>query len=69
MGDICPFMSIGKNKPEHCIERCALFDTELKECAFSRINGNTKSLNDIEAKLGTLSSAIEQLELTIKMNK
>lgn len=46
--DVCPIMSIGRKTPAHCTESCAWFDTELKECAVSRINGNLKLLKDIK---------------------
>lgn len=69
MFDICPFMSIGKDTPVECLPQCALFDTKLKECAFSTINGNTKRLTDIENKLDMISTAIGQLDVTIQMKK
>lgn len=42
--DICPIMSIGKEKAVNCTERCAWFDTEREECAMSVINGSLKNL-------------------------
>jgi predicted ArsR family transcriptional regulator len=47
MLDICPIMSIGKPKPVNCTSNCAWFDTNLEECAMSRINANLKYLQDI----------------------
>ena len=56
MIDICPFLSIGKDDPVDCNPHCALFDTEEKECAISRISGNSKHLEEISKSLWLTSS-------------
>ena len=48
--EICPLMSTATDKAP-CSSRCAWYDDELAECAISRINGNTKWLQDISEKL------------------
>jgi len=45
--DICPILSIGKEKLQDCTCDCAWFDTDSEECAMSRINANLKWLQDI----------------------
>lgn len=48
--EICPLMSTATDKAP-CSSRCAWYDDELAECTISRINGNTKWLQDISEKL------------------
>lgn len=50
MNDICPMMSSADGEVL-CTSRCAWYDTELNECAVSRINGNTKWLETISKEL------------------
>lgn len=52
MDDICPILSIGKEEPVNCTDRCAWYDTTECECAISRINGNLKVLEDLTGSAG-----------------
>lgn len=55
MKDICPILSIGKDEPVDCNEYCAWFDTQDRECAVSRINGNLKRLEDLVNAVGSIN--------------
>ena len=68
MKDICPIMSYRNGDIVECTDRCAWFDTDLMECAVSRLNGNTKRLKDIDIQLDAISNAIQQLDLTNKIS-
>ena len=68
IADICPILSIGKAGPVECTHSCAWFDTELAECAVSRINGalkNLESLNEIPGAINALDSTTEKLSSLI----
>jgi hypothetical protein len=64
MKDICPIMSIGGVEKD-CTDRCAWYDTSLRECAISRINGNLKVLEDAKE----LISAINNISNTLCESK
>ncbi len=69
MRDICPIMSYRNGDIIECTDDCALFDLDLRECAISRLNGNTKRLEDIDIQLDAIANAIDQLGATINLKK
>lgn len=65
--DICPMMSNGENEVE-CTDHCAWFDTDLQECAISRINGNSKGLQDLDQSLEYISNNVSLISSALDEN-